>query len=192
MRVLKLAALLGLSAACAGPTSTQPTPSGTEYDLVIRNGRVLDGAGNPWVRADVGITKGRIAKLGLVTGKGHREIDASGRYVSPGWIDMMDHSGEVLLQSPAAENKLRMGVTTLIGGEGGTPVPAESISIYFSRLEQQGIAVNFGSYYSAAQARVAAMGDGAGAPSPAQMAKMKSDVALAMRAGAFGISSALI
>ncbi|MFL5533897.1 MAG: hypothetical protein ACJ8BC_18190, partial [Gemmatimonadales bacterium] len=128
-----LAILLALCAACASPTSTpQPTPSGTEYDLVIRNGRVLDGAGNPWVRADVGISEGRIAKLGLVTGKGRREIDAGGHYVSPGWIDMMDHSGEVLLQSPAAENKLRMGVTTLIGGEGGTPVPAESISTYFS------------------------------------------------------------
>ena len=153
---------------------------------------MLDGAGNPWVRADVGISKGSIAKLGLVTGKGRREIDAGGRYVSPGWIDMMDHSGEVLLESPAAENKLRMGVTTLIGGEGGTPVPAESISIYFARLEKQGIAVNFGSYYSAAQARVHVMGDGAGTPTPAQLAKMKSDVALAMQAGALGISSALI
>ena len=153
---------------------------------------MLDGAGNPWVRADVGISKGRIAKLGLVTGKGRREIDAGGHYVSPGWIDMMDHSGEVLLQSPAAENKLRMGVTTLIGGEGGTPVPAESVTTYFSRLERQGIAVNFGSYYSAAQARVHVMGDGAGTPTPAQLAKMKSDVALAMQAGALGISSALI
>src|SRR3954447_24289212 len=192
MRDLKLAALLGLSAACAGPPSTQPTPSGTEYDLVIRNGRVLDGAGNPWVRADIGISKGKIAKLGLVTGKSRRDIDASGRYVSPGWIDLMDHSGEVLLQSPAAENKLRMGVTTLIAGEGGTPVPAESISTYFSRLEQQGIAVNFGSYYSAAQARVHVMGDGAGTPTPAQLAQMKSDVTLAMHSGALGISSALI
>ena len=175
MRVSKLTALLLLSAACSSPTSApQPTPSGAEYDLVIRNGRVLDGAGNPWVRADVGISKGRIAKLGKVPGKARREIDASGRYVSPGFIDMMDHSGEVLLQSPAAENKLRMGVTTLIGGEGGTPVPAESIATYFSRLERQGIAVNFGSYYSAAQARVHVMGDGAGTPTPAQLTAMRT------------------
>jgi N-acyl-D-amino-acid deacylase len=144
------------------------------------------------VRADLGIQGGRIAKLGLVTGRARREIDARGRYVSPGWIDMMDHSGGVLLESPAAENKLRMGVTTLVGGEGGTPVSAESIATYFSRLERQGIAVNFGTYYSAAQARVEAMGDGAGAPTQAQLAKMKADVALAMQAGALGISSALI
>ena len=188
-----LAVLLALSAACASPTSSpQPTPSGTEYDLVIRNGRVLDGAGNPWVRADVGISKGRIAKLGLVTGKGRREIDAT-RPLRLTRLDRHDGPlGRVLLESPAAENKLRMGVTTLIGGEGGTPVPAESISIYFSRLERQGIAVNFGSYYSAAQARVHVMGDGAGTPTPAQLAKMKSDVTLAMQAGALGISSALI
>src|SRR3954463_2347208 len=99
MRVLKLAALLGLSAACAGPTSTQPTPSGTEYDLVIRNGRVLDGAGNPWVRADIGISKGRIAKLGLVTGKGHREIDAS-RALR---VTRLDRHDGPLRGSPASE-----------------------------------------------------------------------------------------
>src|SRR5215217_604238 len=193
MRVLKLTALLAVSAACASPPSSpQPSPSATEYDLVIRNGRVLDGGGNPWVRGDLGITKGRITKLGVVTGKGRREIDARGRYVSPGWIDMMDHSGEVLLESPAAENKLRMGVTTLIAGEGGTPVPAESITTYFSRLERQGIAVNFASYYSAAQARVHVIGDGAGTPTPAQLAAMKSDVSPAMHSGALGISSALI
>jgi N-acyl-D-amino-acid deacylase len=188
----RLAAAL-LLAGCAGrsPAGTSVEPA-SAYDLVIRNGRVLDGAGNPWVRADVAIRGGIIARIGAVPGKGRREVDAKGRYVSPGWIDMMDHSGGVLLEQGAAENKLRMGVTTLIGGEGGTPVPAGEIDAYFAQLERQGIAVNFGTYYSAAQARVAAMGDGAGAPTPAQMATMKSDVALAMRAGAFGISSALI
>jgi N-acyl-D-amino-acid deacylase len=153
---------------------------------------VLDGAGNPWVRADVAIRAGRITKVGLITGRASREIDAKDHYVSPGWIDMMDHSGEVLLENGAAENKLRMGVTTLIAGEGGTPVPAAKVKDYFARLERQGIAVNFGSYYSAAQARVDAMGDGAGRPTPAQMAKMKADVALAMQAGTLGITSALI
>jgi N-acyl-D-amino-acid deacylase len=166
--------------------------SAAEYDLVIRGGRVLDGAGNPWVLADVGVRDGRIARVGLVPGQGRREIDARGRYVSPGWIDMMDQSGEVLLENGAAENKIRMGVTTLIGGEGGTPVPAKQIGAYFARLEQQGISVNFGTYYGAAQARIDAMGDGAGHPTPAQMARMKADVALAMDAGAFGIATALI
>ena len=167
-------------------------PAKPEYDIVIRGGRVLDGAGNPWVSADVGIKKGLIARIGRITGSGVKEIDARGRYVSPGFIDMMDQSGSVLLKNGAAENKLRMGVTTLIGGEGGTPVPAAEIPAYFSRLERQGIAVNFGTYYSAAQARVKVMGDSAGAPTPKQMKAMETEVAAAMRAGAFGISTALI
>jgi N-acyl-D-amino-acid deacylase len=133
-----------------------------------------------------------IAKVGIVPERGVREIDAEGRYVSPGWIDMMDQSGEVLLENGSAENKLRMGVTSVIAGEGGTPVPAAEIPSYFARLEHQGIAINFGTYYSAAQARVDAMGDGAGSPTPEQMAKMKADVAGALDQGVFGVSSALI
>ena len=163
-----------------------------EYDVVIRGGRVLDGAGNPWVRADVAIDDGRIARIGAIAGRGATEIDASGRYVAPGFIDMMDQSGEVLLKNGAAENKLRMGVTTVIAGEGGTPVEAAEIPEYFDRLERQGIGVNFGTYYSASQARVAVMGDGAGSPTPRQMEAMKALVAKAMEAGAFGVSSALI
>lgn len=162
------------------------------YDIVIRNGRVLDGAGNPFVRADVAIKDGRIARIGRVEGGGAREIDARGKVVAPGLIDMMDQSGEVLLKNGAAENKLRMGVTSLIAGEGGTPVDAEKIPEYFAKLERQGIAVNFGTYYSAAQARVKVMGDGAGQPTPAQLDAMKGLVATAMKNGAFGIASALI
>jgi N-acyl-D-amino-acid deacylase len=165
--------LVALLAACAGrPAPPAPPVPAAGYDLVIRNGRVLDGAGNPWVRADVAVHGGIIAKVGLVPERGRREIDVHGRYVSPGWIDMMDQSGQILLENGSAENKVRMGVTTLIGGEGGTPVAAAEIPGYFARLEQQGIAVNFGTYYSAAQARVAVMGDAAGAPSAEQMASM--------------------
>ena len=97
---------------------------GEEYDLVIRGGRVLDGAGNPWIAADVAVRDGRFVAVGHIDGKGRTELDATGKYVSPGWIDMMDQSGRVLPQNGLAENKLRMGVTTAIGGEGGTPVPA--------------------------------------------------------------------
>src|SRR3569833_339505 len=77
-----------------------------EYDLVISNGRVLDGMGNPWVTADVAIRNGHLARIGLVEGRGRREIDARGDYVAPGFIDMMDQSGEVLPQHGLAENKL--------------------------------------------------------------------------------------
>jgi N-acyl-D-amino-acid deacylase len=103
-----LAVVLSLA---AGGVPAQPAPM---YDIVIRNGRLLDGLGNPWVRADVAIKDARFAKIGRVEGRGTREIDAQGQYVSPGWIDMMDQSGEVLLKNGLAENKLREGVTTAI------------------------------------------------------------------------------
>lgn len=164
----------------------------SDYDIVIRDGRVLDGAGNPWVRGDVAIKDGRVVQVGQIPGRGAREIDAKGRYVAPGFIDMMDQSGATLLKDGAAENKLRMGVTTLIGGEGGPPVPAIEMPGYFKMLEDQGIAVNFGTYYSSTQARVHVMGDAAGAPTKKQLDAMGEQVKIAMEAGAFGISSALI
>lgn len=176
----------GLSVLLATPAAA------ADYDLVIREGRVLDGAGNPWVRADVAVKDGRVVLVGQIQGQGAREINARGRYVAPGFIDMMDQSGAALLKDGAAENKLRMGVTTLIGGEGGPPVPAAGMPGYFKQLETQGIAVNFGTYYSSTQARVHVMGDAAGAPTRKQLDAMGEQVKMAMEAGAFGISSALI
>src|SRR5260370_32427223 len=102
-----------------------------DYDVVIRNGRVLDGNGNPWIRADVAIKDGRFVAMGKIDGRGRREIDASGKYVSPGWIDMLDQSGGSLLRNGLADSKLRMGVTTGIAGEGGTPVAADKLPEYF-------------------------------------------------------------
>jgi N-acyl-D-amino-acid deacylase len=164
----------------------------TEYDVVIRNGRVLDGAGNPWIAADVAIKDGRFVKIGRVSGKGKREIDATGRYVSPGWIDIMDQSGSVLQQNGLADNKLLMGVTTAIGGEGGTPVPAEQIPEYFAQLERQGISINFGTFFSQTQARVAVLGTSAKAPTPEELERMKAIMETAMKAGALGMTTALI
>jgi N-acyl-D-aspartate/D-glutamate deacylase len=115
------------------------------YDTVIRGGRVLDGDGNPWILADVAIRDGRFVRIGRVEGRGKIELDAKGKYVSPGWIDSMDQSGAVLRVNGLAENKLREGVTTAIAGEGGTPVPAEQVAQYFQELEQKGISINFGS-----------------------------------------------
>jgi N-acyl-D-amino-acid deacylase len=163
-----------------------------DYDLIIRHGRVLDGLGNPSADADVAIRDGRIAKIGRITGHARREIDARDRYVSPGWIDMMDQSGEVLLVNGRAENKLQQGITTAIAGEGGTPVSAAAIPNYFAELERNGISLNFATYYSSAQARVAVMGDGAGSPTAEQLERMKTLVEQAMLAGAVGIATALI
>ena len=186
-------------AACARP-SVAPAPVAPApvapardgYDVVIRNGRLLDGAGNPWILADVGIRDGRFATIGVVRGSGRVEIDARGKYVSPGWIDMLDQSGSVLRRNPLAENKLLMGVTTAIGGEGGTPVPVDSIPAYFRQLETQGISINFGTYFSQTQARTAVLGNTARAPDAAELERMRGIMTQAMRAGAMGMTTALI
>src|SRR5689334_2599382 len=135
LRFAGAAAVCALALSAIAALSAQDAPI---YDLVIRNGFVLDGAGNPWIRADVAIAGGRFARIGRVPGRGRQEIDASGRYVSPGWIDMMDQSGPTLRVNGLAENKLREGVTTAIAGEGGTPVPADQVADFFAGLERQG------------------------------------------------------
>jgi N-acyl-D-aspartate/D-glutamate deacylase len=162
------------------------------YDIVIRNGRVLDGMGNPWIAADIGIRGGKIAKIGRIPEAGTRELDATGRYVTPGWIDMMDQSGGVLLRNGLAENKVLQGVTTSIGGEGGFPVPASKIPEYFQTLERQGISMNFGSYFSETQARNPVLGPSARKPTPEALARMRAIVDTAMRAGAMGMTTAMI
>jgi N-acyl-D-amino-acid deacylase len=187
-----LALLLALTLLASAQGQTASAAAEVQYDLVIRNGRVLDGAGNPWIIADVAIDKGRFVKIGRIAGRGRQEIDARDRYVSPGWIDMMDQSGRVLPDNGLAENKLRMGVTTAIGGEGGTPVPAENIPEYFAGLEKSGISINFGSYFSETQARVAVLGMVAREPTPEELEKMKAIMETAMRGGAMGMTTALI
>src|SRR5437660_8066658 len=90
--------ILNLLAAPVAAQADQPS-----YDLVIRNGRVLDGAGNPSILADVAIKDGRFVRIGKIEGHGKCEINATGRYVTPGWIDMQDQSGNVLPRNGLAE-----------------------------------------------------------------------------------------
>ena len=186
----KLILALALTATVSSAARAQN--SDTLYDVVIRNGRILDGEGNPWIAADVAIKDGHFVRVGRVAGRGKTEIDARGKYVSPGWIDMMDQSGGVLPRNGLAENKLREGVTTAIGGEGGTPVPASHIGEYFATLERQGISINFGTYFSETQTRVAVVGRSARAPTSAELDRMRAIMDTAMRAGAMGMSTALI
>ena len=176
----------------APPAQSAVAATDTVYDIVIRNGRVLDGAGNPWILADVAIREGRFAKIGRIPQRGRTEIDATGKYVSPGWIDMMDQSGSVLPRAGLAENKVRQGVTTAIGGEGGTPVPAGRVGEYLAGMEQSGISINFGSYFSATQARTAVVGRGSRAPTVAELEQMRAIMDSAMRGGAMGMTTALI
>jgi N-acyl-D-amino-acid deacylase len=187
-------ALLGLLALTisAAPVRAIAQSEARLYDIVIRDGRVLDGSGNPWIAADVAIREGRIVRIGHIEGSGRREIDASGLYVSPGFIDMMDQSGSVLIRNGLAENKLRMGVTSAIGGEGGTPVGVDGIKEYFRTLEEQGISMNFGSYFSETQARRAVLGNANRAPDEAELQQMRDIMAQAMRQGVMGMTTALI
>jgi N-acyl-D-amino-acid deacylase len=173
-------------------TASAQTPADTTYDVVIRNGRVLDGQGNPWILADVGIRDGKFAKIGKIAARGKTEIDATGKYVSPGWIDMMDQSGGVLRANGLAENKLQAGVTTAIGGEGGTPVPAAQVGEYFATLQRQGISINFGSYFSQTQARNVVIGNSSRKPTSEELERMRAILDTAMRGGAMGMTTALI
>jgi N-acyl-D-amino-acid deacylase len=186
-----IAVVAGLVFAAA--TRAQTTaPEQYDYDIVIRGGRVLDGAGNPCIFADVAIKDGRFVRLGQVQGRGRTEIDAHGRWVSPGWIDMMDQSGIALPKNGLAENKLMEGVTSAIGGEGGTPVPAEQLRDFWAALLNTGISLNFGSYFSETQARIAVLGYDARQPTPDELANMKAILETAMQNGAMGMTTALI
>jgi N-acyl-D-amino-acid deacylase len=192
VRPIFTATLICLVVSTAFPFTAAAQTADPIYDIVIRNGRVLDGAGNPWIAADVAIKDGRFLRIGKIEGKGKREIDATGKYVSPGWIDMQDQSGSVLTRNGLAESKLIQGVTTLIAGESGTPVTADKIGEYFAGLEKTGISVNFGTYYNATQARVAVVGQDDREPTAEELTRMRGLMETAMKSGVLGMSTALI
>jgi dihydroorotase/N-acyl-D-amino-acid deacylase len=191
--------LVGLGARAAS------TPS---YDIVIRNGHVIDGTGSPWYAADIAIKDGRIAaigRLGDVNAK--RVIDAHGMVVTPGFIDMLDQSGHTLLVDGHAQSKIFQGVTTLITGEGESAAPLNdrilaenkprtspawrTLDEYLAHVQKQGVAVNFGTYMGAATAREMVIGYGDRQATPDELKQMQAIVADAMRDGAFGVSTAL-
>src|SRR3984885_16032401 len=93
------------------------------YDLVIRNGKIVDGTGNPWFHGDLAVKGDKIAALGKVAAKGKREIDAKGLIVAPGFIDMHSHSDYTLLEDGNAQSKIRQGVTTEALGESSSAGP---------------------------------------------------------------------
>jgi N-acyl-D-aspartate/D-glutamate deacylase len=170
---------------------------GQPYDILITNARVVDGSGNPWYRADIGIRAGRIAAIGALTGQpATRTIAAAGMVVAPGFVDMMGASSEPLLDDrTSAESKLRQGITTILAGEGGSTAPSQkwpTYAAYFRALEQKGIALNVVHNVGAAQVRRMVIGVENRAPTPAELARMQQLVDQAMRDGAVGVSTALI
>lgn len=161
-----------------------------DFDLVIRNGRVVDGSGNPARFADVAVKDSRIAAVGRVSGSAAREVDAAGCVVAPGFIDVHTHA-EDIDDRPLAENFVRMGVTTLILGNCGGSVL--NVGPFFRRLEAMKISPNVATLIGHGTVREKAMGGNFDrAPTTEELAEMKSLVERAMDDGAFGLSTGLI
>jgi len=188
------------------------------YDLLILNGHILDGTGNPWFRADVGIVGDGIEAVGrLGKEKAERRINAEGHVVAPGFIDIHSHSDMPLLVEPRAESKIHQGVTTeVVGNCGGSAAPMnravkayrekygrsgvpedfeydwETMADYLARLDRQGIAVNVAPLVGQGTVRHNVMGYEAREPTDSELRKMRRLVDAAMRDGAWGVSSGLI
>ena len=160
------------------------------YEVILRNGRLVDGTGNPAYFADVAVKNGRIAKIGRITGTAKSELDATGLIVAPGFIDVHTHADEVA-ETPRAENFLRMGVTTLVVGNCGAS--ALDVGKLFRDLERKPVSVNVATLIGHNTVREKAMGGSFDRPPTAvELDKMKALVKTAMRDGAAGLSTGLI
>ena len=201
--------------ACAATLSMEaPAASGANaFDLVIVNGRIIDGTGSPWYSGDVGIRGGHIAAIGRLADAPRRQtIDARGQVVAPGFIDMLGQSELSILVDPHLPSKIYQGITTEVTGEGSSVAPLNAAMIdadrpsyehyritpdwrtlgqYFARLERQGLGINLGSYVGATSVRRMVLGDADVQPTPMQLQAMRSLVRDAMREGAVGLSTAL-
>jgi N-acyl-D-amino-acid deacylase len=194
---------------CAASSWSAPRP----FDLVITNGHIVDGTGSPWYSGEIGIRDGRVAAIGnLADAPRTRTIDAGGRVVAPGFIDMLGQSDLTILIDPRLPSKIYQGITTEITGEGGSAAPLNDAIIqadraaydhyhitpdwrtlrdYFARLEKQGMGINLASYVGATHVRRVVLGDDDKQPTPEQLEQMKALVAQSMRDGAVGLSTAL-
>jgi N-acyl-D-aspartate/D-glutamate deacylase len=200
--------LLSIALACAAQAAAVPA-----FDVLIRNGRVMDGSGSPWYSADIGIRDGKIASIGrLHAATAGTTIDAHNLLVTPGFIDMLGQSELTILVAPHLPSKIYQGITTEVTGEGSSVAPLNDQMIaadrvvyehlrikprwrtlgqYFVHLEKQGLGINLASYVGATSVRRMVIGDADRAPTAAELDRMKQLVADAMKDGAFGLSTAL-
>lgn len=181
--------------------AAEPAP---DFDLLIRNGRVVDGTGAPWYVADIGIQGERITAIGrLDPQQARRVIDADGLIVAPGFIDMMGQTASPMLENPqAALNLLMQGITTINAGEGSSAAPLggdaarragwSTMAEYFQLIDLKGLPVNVVQSVGHTQIRRLVMGDEDRRPSDDELQAMQAHVREAMRAGAIGVSTALI
>ncbi len=184
-----------------------------EFDILIKNGTIIDGSGAPRYKADVAIKGDRIARIGSLSAvQAKRVVDATGLVVAPGFIDMLGQSETYLLIDPRAMSKVMMGVTTEITGEGESIAPVNerlikeqedfnrrynltidwrTLDQYFRRLEKQGSGVNLGTFVGATQVREYVVGFDNRPPTSSELEQMKQLVAEAMKQGALGLSTSL-
>jgi N-acyl-D-amino-acid deacylase len=183
------------------------------FDLIIRNGHIIDGTGSPWYSGDIAILNGRIARIGSLENiPARRVIDAHGLTVAPGFIDMLGQSELSMLVNPHVPSKIFQGITTEITGEGNSIAPLNArilaadrpgyehykitpdwtnFTEYFARLEKRGLGINLASYIGATQVRRMVIGEENRAPTAAELDRMEALVREGMRQGAVGLSSAL-
>ena len=186
------------------------------YDLVVRDGKVFTGAGNPWFKADVGVKEGMIVEVGKILGDAKEVIDARGLAVSPGFIDLHDHSDYTIMVNREADSKVHMGVSTTVFascGSGAAPlnekmreeirrfspfleetgvkVDWSTMEEYLSRLEERGLSINVAPIVGFGTVRRYVMGMEMRAPTPAELDAMKKEIAKAMEAGCRGITTGL-
>ena len=207
-RLLSAVILLGLLIAVIPGCAQQTT-----YDYVIRHARVVDGTGAPWFWGDLGVIDDRIAAIGeLRHATAKRSIDAQGKVISPGFIDVQGQSEFNILVDNRAASKITQGVTTEITGEGtsigpvndrvlgtwkdsatkyGIPLDWRSLDEYFHRFEGVKPAINLGTFVGAGGLRLYVVGFDNRPATPAELEQMRQLVAQAMQQGAFGLSSAL-
>ncbi|MGE5653672.1 MAG: N-acyl-D-amino-acid deacylase family protein [Bacillota bacterium] len=178
------------------------------YDLLIKNGFVIDGTGHPGLKMDLAIKDGRIASMApCIDVEADRVIDANGMVVCPGFIDIHSHSDRSLLANPKAESSIRQGITFVLGGQcGGSMAPLSPTELeqlrkrvpeadwltmddFFGRLEAKGIAINFGCLIGQGTVRSSVMGVEDRTPTDDEIAAMQAMVDQAMRDGAFGFST---
>ena len=178
------------------------------FDLLIRNGRIVDGSGNPWFHGDVAVRGDRIVAVGRITdATAKKEIDAKGLVIAPGFIDMHSHSDFVLFEDGDAQSKIRQGVTTDVLGEGNSPGPfahqlsprpvtingekleLRTIGDYFDAIDRSKVSINVASFVGLSQVWECVMGRSHRRPTAEEFSAMKKLIAEAMRDGAFGLSS---
>src|SRR5262250_2144208 len=197
----------------AAPGLAQNPRADAGYDVVIANGRIVDGSGNPWFYADLAIKNGYIAKIGKIDPKaGKRVIDATGMVVTPGFIDLHTHTDNPILADGNGESKVRQGVTIDVIGESVTVAPLKggvleeyreearrrngidvdwtTLNGYFRRLMEKGTSINIASSVSPQQVRRVVLGFEDRPATAAEIEQMTQLVAKAMEEGAVNLSTA--